>query len=1093
MTRLSGGVIPPPHERVWLLGVPPSASAPNRGRGRSATTAVDGAAGSPAAADPGAAHLGAADPGAGHLGAADPGAADSPAAANPGAAEAPIAAHLGAADPGAGHLGAADPITAHLGAADPIAGHLGAADPGAADSPAAANPGAAAASAAPSVRGAAGADTDISRFFAVSAANGGRPGAPVVVGPADAGAGPVRRALAELARLVAAGGVVAADSGAGLGGGFRAARLEGGAGDRRDGMLAALGIVDAAALGPPAAISVALFGPDATKPLGAAATAAVAAARWPALRLAVAAADLLGPEQLVTVLALEAPGGTDPFPDGLPSVVGTHLRRVLGPLPRPRRLALLLDLWASVCAHQERRRRAEARRATQGRVDRLDDLHSRYERYDDDTILAALRLSLGYEPSLADAARWRIPQWYTNARATAALHDCLAATVLARLAASVADHGVAEALRRHRHEIAAAAELADPQDLSLAARKVPGLTGLPARPAVILRDLQRRLTAPEAFVVNAIANARAYGMLALSNATTLLWGLVGETDERARQAAAQWAAGSLAKWRKAVGVLSPDRPARWFQPPLLDAGDGVSIAQLLERGEPFREDIGDMLWLAELGDAIARLYGHEAAEVEPGRVPFVDAQPVAPPPSPLEPSLESIAAAAGGAAQLAGLTAFGVDAPADPVPAARRARTWPGLVAALAAAVTGDALAGEFKVPPAVEATDGTDLPGGAGERIEIARSARQTALWGAYMGNCIGGPEYTARAMNGHVLVAVRSPAGRILINAELVPTMHRWRIGELRARFNQDPDPELERRFREWAAALPPRPRPADVTALEAADDPATDDAALAPTPYRGARAGSRSARTPAARIAAEHGPALAARAAQTRRERADDLRPLADLAGRLPAAGPSGDPLTTLRRATRPALIRAVTAALEAGEGPRLWRASAVRPLAETLRTPAAPPDLSPLLVDAPLPGSLRTLARRPGVAEARTADLVAQRVRATLGDLLREGHPALVAARPRGITVPMLCACALAVTTWSGPGLAVLGPRKVHVPGFPASALHEETGPWAAAWPDAEELGAVRESFWDRIAEHGLLVPAGWLVQGGWPALWQTAHR
>jgi hypothetical protein len=65
--------------------------------------------------------------------------------------------------------------------------------------------------------------------------------------------------------------------------------------------------------------------------------------------------------------------------------------------------------------------------------------------------------------------------------------------------------------------------------------------------------------------------------------------------------------------------------------------------------------------------------------------------------------------------------------------------------------------------------------------------------------------------------------------------------------------------------------------------------------------------------------------------------------------------------------------------------------------------------------------------------------------------------------------------------------------VHVPGFPASALHEETGPWASAWPDAQELGAARESFWDRIAEHGLLVPAGWLSPGGWPALWQTAHR
>jgi hypothetical protein len=82
-------------------------------------------------------------------------------------------------------------------------------------------------------------------------------------------------------------------------------------------------------LGDPPALLVALFGPAATKPLGAAAQAAIGEGRWATARFAAAASDVLGPEQLVRLLALRAPAGVDPFPDGLPSVVGTHLARVL--------------------------------------------------------------------------------------------------------------------------------------------------------------------------------------------------------------------------------------------------------------------------------------------------------------------------------------------------------------------------------------------------------------------------------------------------------------------------------------------------------------------------------------------------------------------------------------------------------------------------------------------------------------------------------------------------------------------------------------------------------------------------------------------
>jgi hypothetical protein len=44
------------------------------------------------------------------------------------------------------------------------------------------------------------------------------------------------------------------------------------------------------------------------------------------------------------------------------------------------------------------------------------------------------------------------------------------------------------------------------------------------------------------------------------------------------------------------------------------------------------------------------------------------------------------------------------------------------------------------------------------------------------------------------------------------------------------------------------------------------------------------------------------------------------------------------------------------------------------------------------------------------------------------------------------------------------------------------------------PDAIELGATPDGFWDRIAAHGLLLPASWLSGGGWPTLWsRAAHR
>jgi hypothetical protein len=63
----------------------------------------------------------------------------------------------------------------------------------------------------------------------------------------------------------------------------------------------------------------------------------------------------------------------------------------------------------------------------------------------------------------------------------------------------------------------------------------------------------------------------------------------------------------------------------------------------------------------------------------------------------------------------------------------------------------------------------------------------------------------------------------------------------------------------------------------------------------------------------------------------------------------------------------------------------------------------------------------------------------------------------------------------------------------VPGFPTTDLFDEHGPWQHALAAAADLGAPVELFGQRIAEHGLLVPAALLDKGGWPTLWRRAHR
>jgi hypothetical protein len=124
-----------------------------------------------------------------------------------------------------------------------------------------------------------------------------------------------------------------------------------------------------------------------------------------------------------------------------------------------------------------------------------------------------------------------------------------------------------------------------------------------------------------------------------------------------------------------------------------------------------------------------------------------------------------------------------------------------------------------------------------------------------------------------------------------------------------------------------------------------------------------------------------------------------------------------------------------------------------------------------------------------------DVVARAVRAAMGELLGSG--ALARAVARRPSHELVCALVIA-TTCAAPGavddtVPVVPPGTAAVPGFPATDLFDEHGPWQRALPAAAELGAPVESFRRQITDRGLLAPAGLLGRGGWTALWRRAHR
>ncbi|MFI9554673.1 hypothetical protein [Nonomuraea endophytica] len=863
-----------------------------------------------------------------------------------------------------------------------------------------------------------------------------RPGAAVAVGPEGQDPAP---ALAELGRLVAAGGEDAAGAGVDLGDGFRSARLAGAAGDRRDAVLAALRVLGperAHLLGERAGVLVALFGPAATKPVGAAAATALAESRWDALTLASAASDILGPDQLETLL--RACSGNDGIVGReRASRLAVHLGQIFADVPRPRRPELLMDLWQRVVAHHAAGARRAARLAMHGKVDREDELRELYRNHADEQLLRRLRMTVGKTPSLADAARWTPGPTDWSVMLQAAVEDAMAATVLLRTAVAVADLGTEAGLASMTAQLnAAAGQL----------KRSRKLSGLPPRPGPYVRDLARWPDRTD-LARQRLARARDYGVVVLEGVEELL----ADIPERVHRDLRQWAGRDLSAWRAAVPLSQARSPRTWTQPVLCGGAEPLSARQ------DGSEVVGDLLWLADLADALAAAHGHDAAEIAHGPiVPHRDWDPEPAEPAPLVPRLESVALALAGAAQLVSLGGR-----------VSRCRTWAELAdGLLAGTAVAEALTGVFPLPGELARLEGVLVPGTT-VTVRWARDPRAPAEWAAYMGNCIAGSYYLEEASEGRsVLAALIDGDGQITANLEIKPERYGWRVGEIRARFNADPEAELERRVRAWVGRLPV---------------PSVRVPERAPRPVKGP--GRRPGRL--FREAGEPLTALAERA-------------LADALPGLCALVPNEDAeagLVALRRAGRGELARACGGALDTFGAAGLWALTGVRPMSTAIGglEPALAARVAPLTRDEPMLGSLRKLARHEAIAQARTAELVAVRLRRALGELAGAGDPRLARAMARRPGTGVLCALTMAVTSW-GPadGLeAVARPAAVEIPGYPASSLADEDGPWHHARPGALELGADLDAFWDRIAAHGLLAPAAWLGRGGWPVLWQRA--
>ncbi|WP_203991492.1 hypothetical protein [Virgisporangium aurantiacum] len=737
--------------------------------------------------------------------------------------------------------------------------------------------------------------------------------------------------------------------------------------------------------------------------------------------------------------------------------------------------------------HQAARSVYRRIRTGQSAVDLSGELATRRRAYRDAVLLATVHRFYGHEPTLLDAARWK-PDLHDLAEGLRdLLKDALAATILLRTAEAVARTGVTDGLAASRPILKYGAGL-----LNAAARASDG-DGHPARPGCYVHDLWQAVSGRSAQPpVEVLSTARDYGRVVFDASGDAIRELfTGGFDPR-ESPLAMWATRSMEGWRRAAGYHRA--PASWSQVPVFH--DLLSLGPLATRladrpGQPPGdvEVAADLLWYADLGDALAVYRGRASADVQVdlwGPVVWPAGRPTDDD-DPLRQVLESVPLAVAGAAQLVSI--------GGRVP--ERCGTWAELVdGLLATEALAEGRTGPFLLPDPFPGLDGTVLPGTA-LRVEFAHDSTALARWANDMGNCIASPHYAVGAQRGRrVLAALVDADGRPVVNLELRRGFPAgpWALNALAARFNADPEPALVEAVRRWVAALrtPTHPEAAPAAPAFNVRDNRID-------PH-----GGRGTTDPPARDAE---PIRTAPPRQLARRLLDDTAArLGDLVTENLATPASRGSLavvttlgTALHRATDHDLTKLVRAAIARPGGfDELWTATDVRPLTTAVAALPAElrdryPALSRLTGDDELPRSLRLLVRTPKIAPGRTLEAVNARLRAALGRLARSGDPALATAVATESTTPALCALVTATSLWADTvdSVRILPPRRVRVPGFPASTLDDPDGPWQRAWPAVRDLGAPVDEFWDRIAVTGLVVPAAWLAGADWTVLWRRA--
>ena len=922
------------------------------------------------------------------------------------------------------------------------------------------------------------------------------PAEPVVVGPPDARKADVDRARREARRLLKEGGPLAVAAGIDCGAGFRTAVLEGGEESRRDAVLAAvelLGVDQLDRVGERGAVLVALFGPRATRRVGKAAMDVLARGQCSSLRLAVAASDLLNPEQLEDVLALAAPAGTEPVPrEHNMLALADQLQALLGPSAPRRRLALIRSLWDDVVRWQTSatvRARARRRRVSQARLAacQRDVRHS-----DDEWWRLQAQRIVGLRPTAAQMLAWTPDPATCWAAVARGFQEAVAATTILRIALAAEDQPVETAVLDRLDQLAYAATCHSQgvPDRAATLHRFRG-RGCPASdragqlacaallasdPGLLARFVEVDGARLDRRNVNAFLGERLRDACELAHA--VYDSSFALLDILQRASVDVPGTPALAEWRGLAGY-GPARDPRTWNYRWLGAYDRTGLMERLARAgdaaDPAKAELlDDGLWFIDLADALAAWYGHERANTDYVNIDIIDVDPPAPPADPRSPLLESIPLAVAGAAQLVAIGA---------TPPPRRS-AWGEFADGLVQQGETLGLSDEFEVAEEVAAWDGRPLPA-TDLVLEVARTPQRLAEWGNWMGNCIA--EYADTAKERFALLAAKEPAGKLVANISIMRGGRRWRIDQALARFNEQLPEDVRAAIGGWVESLP----------VPSATTPA--GVGRAPGAGRGGRRGRRpSARERLGRATAALGGAVG------ELEGAAPPHVLLPIAVELGWSGDDGDwlsPFVAIARPRRAGPLAAATArALADGASlAEVWHATGWRPLASAIAgLDGTDVDLGRLAATT-VPDSLRPALRDPRVWSARVLDLAALRVRVALGELLAAGDARLDEAVVRAPHTGFVTAGVLVVTAGHHDQRAldwISVDREGVVPGRPRSTLSDPAGPWAAGRAAAAEMGAAPARVDEVLADapgRFLVAPQAWVAARGWSGLWARAHR